>query len=309
VLSWRDTLHAGPVPAQPRAELLRTRAAFLSECGWGTRTAILSSLDLRDRRLREALDGGVPVVLWFEHDLYDQLQLRDVLALAREAGTAPEAIVVDAFPGRPGFRGLGELTAGELETLWPERRVVSGAAMESAAVAWDAFRAPEPLVLARCVTAGARELPFLAAALERLLEELPAPVDGLSGTERRALRAIVDGAVTPAAAFLAAHALEDAPFLGDTWFYRSLAAIGRGQARLVEVETGEELPPAPPLSDGQVFAGLPLRLTVEGERVLRGESDRVDVLGIDRWIGGTHLRSGAVWRWDAVSHRLSAPSS
>ena len=33
-----------------------------------------------------------------------------------------ELIVVASFPGRPGFRGLGELTADELETLWPTRR-------------------------------------------------------------------------------------------------------------------------------------------------------------------------------------------
>ena len=253
VLCWQDALHEGPVPAQPRAALLRTRAGFLSECGWGTRSAILSSLELRDRQLREAFDGGVPVVLWFEHDLYDQLQLLDVLALAHEAGAAPEAIIVDSFPGRPEFRGLGELSTDELETLWPERRVVRVAAIDSAASAWDGFRENDPQTLARLVAEGSRELPFLAAALERLLEELPAPADGLSGTERRALRAIAEGARTPADAFLVAQDLEDAPFLGDTWFYRALVAVGRGRARLVELENGEELRLAAPQSDAQVF--------------------------------------------------------
>jgi len=232
-----------------------------------------------------------------------------VLALAHEAGTAPEAIVVDSFPGRPEFRGLGELSADELETLWPERRVVNGAAIESAARAWDAFRATDPQTLARLVAEKSRELPFLAAALERLLEELPAPIDGLSGTERRALRAIAEGARTPSEAFLVAQDLEDAPFLGDTWFYRALVAVGRGHARLVELENGEELPLAAPLSDAQVFAHLPLRLTAEGERVLRGESDRVDALGIDRWVGGTHVTASSVWRWDPAESRLVAPSS
>ena len=309
VLSWEDALHEGPVPAQPRAALLRTRAGFLSECGWGTRSAILSSLELRDRQLREAFDGGVPVVLWFEHDLYDQLQLLDVLALAHEAGTAPEAIVVDSFPGWPHFRGLGELSADELETLWPERRVVNDAAIGSAASAWDAFRATDPQPLARLVASGSRELPFLAAALERLLQELPAPTDGLSGTERRALRAIAEGARTPAEAFLVAQDLEDAPFLGDTWFYRALGTLGRGDARLVELESGEELQSTAPPSDAQVFARLPLRLTAEGGRVLRGESDRVDALGIDRWVGGTHVTASHLWRWDPAERRLVAPSS
>jgi len=150
---------------------------------------------------------------------------------------------------------------------------------------------------------------LLAAALERLLQELPAPTDGLSGTERRALRAIAEGARTPAEAFLVAQDLEDAPFLGDTWFYRALVAVGRGHARLVELENGEELRRAAPPSDAQVFARLPLRLTAEGGRVLRGESDRVDALGIDRWVGGTHVTASSVWRWDPAERGLVAPPS
>ena len=89
MLPWQDVLHEGPVPALPRPELLQTRARFLADCGWGRRQALLSSLERRDRQLLEALRGGVEVVLWFEHDLYDQLQLLDVLALAHtEAGRA-----------------------------------------------------------------------------------------------------------------------------------------------------------------------------------------------------------------------------
>src|SRR5438094_1977122 len=75
VLPWQDVLHEGPVPAEARPELLRVRAGFLSECGWGGKRALLSSLERRDRQYVAALRDGVQVVLWFEHDLYDQLQL------------------------------------------------------------------------------------------------------------------------------------------------------------------------------------------------------------------------------------------
>jgi len=142
--------------------------------------------------------------------------------------------------------------------------------------------------------------------LRRLLEELPAPTDGLSGSERRALEAIASGASTPAAAFAAAQQLEEAPFLGDAWFYRVLATLGRGHGRLLETGNGD-LPAAPPLSDGQLFARLPLRLTDEGERVLRGESDRVN-LSIDRWIGGSHITPENLWRWDRLSGVLVPPT-
>jgi hypothetical protein len=184
------------------------------------------------------------VVLWFEHDLYDQLQLLDILALASAADGTPELIVVGSFPGKPSFRGLGELTAAELETLWPSRVAATPGTLAAAAAAWDALRQPVPSALAALATADVPELPFLGAALRRLLEELPAPADGLSGTERRALQVIAAGAVTPPAAFRAAQDLEAAPFLGDAWFYRTLTSLGRGRARLIETQDGNNsLPP------------------------------------------------------------------
>src|SRR5512132_3595785 len=260
VLSWQDVLHEGPVPAVPAHELRRVRARFLADCGWGRQQALLSSLERRDRQLLEALRDNLQVVLWFEHDLYDQLQLLDVLALAHTEEAAPELIVIGSFPGKPSFAGLGELTASELETLWPSRGRAAPAALQTATSAWAALQAPEPTALIEWATGESAELPFLAAALRRLLEELPAPADGLSGTERRALQAVAAGARTPPAAFVAAQRLEEAPFIGDAWFYRALSALGQGKTRLLEAEAGTPLPTPPPLGDSQPFARLQLRL-------------------------------------------------
>jgi len=308
VLPWQDVLHEGPVPGVARPELLRIRADFLSGCGWGSKHALLSALQRRDRTVTGALRDRRQVVLWFEHDLYDQLQLLDVLALASVADGTPELIVVGSFPGKPSFRGLGELTANQLETLWPSRVPATPGLLTAAASGWDALRLPEPSALAALATAGVAELPFLGAALRRLLEELPAPKDGLSGTERRALQAIVAGAVTPPSAFRAAQDLEAAPFLGDTWFYRTLTGLGRGQDRLIETPDGGQLPAAPPLSDARAYAAMSLRLTPAGERVLRQEADRVQLLGIDRWIGGSHITPATAWRWDPAAQQLIGPA-
>ena len=227
MLPWQDVLHEGPVPAGPRRELLQARAAFLSACGWGSNRSILASLEDRDRQLVQALKDGQQVVLWFEHDLYDQLQLVDALALAApETPHTPELVVVGSFPGKPAFRGLGELTADELETLWPARVPASQDTLAAAVSVWAALRHPDPSALAAAARADHPGLPFLGPALLRLLEELPAPGDGLSGTERRALQAIAAGAATPAAAFLAEQDLETAPFLGDAWFFRATGRPG-----------------------------------------------------------------------------------
>jgi DNA-binding transcriptional MerR regulator len=281
VLSWQDTLHEGPVPLGPRAELLKTRATFLSACGWGPQAAIRASLEERDLNFLE----GRQVVLWFEHDLYDQLQLLDVLALAHEAGVEPELIVVDSFPGKPSFHGLGELTAAELETLWDTRRAATETQLVAATEAWEAFRAPEPARLIELAEAGTPELPLVAPAFRRLIEELPA----LSRTERQALVVLAAGARTPIEAFVASQKLEEAAFLGDVWFYRTLATLGQGAERLVTTAEGDELPPPPPLGDAARFVRLPIALTRRGEEVLAGLADRAEHVPLDRWLGGTHV--------------------
>jgi hypothetical protein len=76
----------------------------------------------------------------------------------------------------------------------------------------------------------------------------------------------------------------------------------------VETRAGDPLPAAPPLGDAHVFARLPLRLTRRGEHVLAGQAGRVALLGLDRWVGGTHLVAGSVWRWDPVAGRLVHPA-
>jgi len=287
--AWRDAYHVGPVRSGERSRLIDARAAFLSSCGWGDEDAIREELLTRDARFVAALRDGREIVLWFEHDLYDQLQLIDVLALAGEAGFDPdqlELLEIGSFPGRPGFRGLGELNVGELESLWPQRRAVTDEDTAGAQRAWEALRRADPRGLAEVRLDPPPSRPFLAAALLRLLEELPEVDDGLSRTERQLLELLDDGPLLTGGLFVASQDLEEVPFHGDVWILRTLA----------------ELTPLVSLTEGSA------ELTDDGRRVLAGDLDRVELLGIDRWVGGTHLQPGAVWRWDADASELVPPS-
>jgi len=287
--AWRDAYHEGPVRSGERSRLIDARAAFLSSCGWGDEDTIRDELLARDARFIAALREGREIVLWFEHDLYDQLQLVDVLALAGETGFDPEQlelIEVGAFAGRPGFRGLGELDVAELESLWPQRRAVTDEDTAGAQRAWEAVRRADPRGLVEVRLDPPPSRPFLAAALGRLLEELPDVNDGLSRTERQVLELLAEGPLLTGALFVASQDREDAPFHGDAWILRTLA----------------ELTPLVSLTEGSA------EIADAGRRVLAGDDDRVDLLGIDRWVGGTHLVPGAVWRWDAAASALVAPS-
>src|SRR3954469_20325879 len=75
VLPWRDVLHEGPVPSGlSEAGLRAERALFLARAGWGGGVMLLDAFERRDDTLAAAASSG-DIQLWFDPDLYDQLQL------------------------------------------------------------------------------------------------------------------------------------------------------------------------------------------------------------------------------------------
>src|SRR5438093_4681623 len=246
VLAWRDVLHEGPVPPGDARTVNEARARFLAETGRDESADILDELERRDRRFLAALAEGREVVLWFEHDLYDQLQLLQVLALAAQSRVQTESlrlICVDRFEGRPRFHGLGELEADELTTLWSLRRPVRSATLAAAVEAWAALREPDPRGLEALAARDHAGLPFLGAAVVRLLEELPAAGDGLSRTERELLQTLAHRPAKPHDLMLAVGAAEEAPFMGDTWMWLRLSGLATGHRPLVAARGGVPEPP------------------------------------------------------------------
>ena len=110
VLPWRDVLHEGPVPAGLELrELSLLRASYIAEQGWGELAQVQDRFHERDRTLAD-LVRHEEVVLWFEHDLYDQLQLLqllDWLGAADRSGTCISLICINRYPGVQPFHGLG----------------------------------------------------------------------------------------------------------------------------------------------------------------------------------------------------------
>ena len=52
------------------------------------------------------------------------------------------------------------------------------------------------------------------------------------------------------------------------------------------------------------YTHTPIELTDAGRAVLEGRADYIKLNGIDRWIGGVHLTSENVWRYDPASRAL-----
>jgi hypothetical protein len=289
VLYWRDVLHEGPVPAVGDEELRGIRAAFLTGAGADDRGEGAAMFAERDRTLEANRDGEY--VLWFEADLYDQLQIIQILARLADLGVPAERITlicIGEYPGIARFGGLGELTAEQLRELPATNAPVrlTPAALRLAAEAWAAFRAPTPEGLGAITGSRSGELRFLGEAFDRLGREYPSTRDGLSLTERRILAAVAGGAAEAGTAFVRATDRETRPYLGDGWAFAMMDRMAGATAPLLEAQR-------------PIDRDTGLRLTDAGARVLAGAADHVTLNGIDRWIGGVHLHGHRVpWRWD-----------
>jgi len=308
-LPWRDVLHEGPVPAGMNLpNLSRLRSEFIASCGWGKPAELSRQFLARDAALEASINED-EVVLWFESDLYDQLQLCQVLAWYKEQKARParlSLICVDK-DAEGNFRGVAQLKPEAIKALFEARMPVRDALLTLAARAWDAFCATDPLALDALRQQRMPALPVLALALRRLLEELPSTIDGLSRTEHAALEAVAEGARAPAEIFVAVHTREERPFMGDWAFWRVLARLASGPKPLLELASGARPRFPPEVPAAASFGAQRFRLTPAGREVLAGKLDAVDANGIDRWVGGTHLQSGAkLWRWDRVAGKLRA---
>ena len=301
---WADPLYAGPVPGGlSDDDLLEVRARYLA--GSAPPAALDPVNDLRAWRAAIADNGAYDeLVLWFEHDLFDQLNLVQMLPWIRErlpSNATVSLVCIGSFPGRPAFKGLGELAPHELALLFGDRVRVSHAQYAMAARAWDAFRAPAPEALDELRREDTSALPFLGAAITRLLQEYPWTRDGLSRSERRLLELAADGPIELATAF--PRMITD----GDVYHVTDLALMD--MATDLSASTPALLAHARENGD----AAGPLRgsiaLTDTGRKVLSGRADRIALCGIDRWLGGVHLQGREVWRWDDAGQRPSEPRS
>lgn len=307
-LPWRDVLHDGPVPETGTLEELSAiRVRHLAAGGFGDEALIAAEFADRDAQLSR-YEWFDEIVFWFEHDLYDQLQLLQVLDwMGRQPKAAPVSlIVIGTYPGIDRFVGLGQLSPQQLVGLLDMRIPATPEHFAAAIEGWHAFRRPDPTGLAKMLEKEVPALPFLRGAVLRLLEELPSVANGLSRTERAALGIVSQGTSHPLEIFAELQSLEQRPWLGDWSFWKILRQMAEGAEPLLQTAHGQPFRHPPMQLDGPEFNEQGLHLTRAGHEVLENRRDALKLRPIDRWLGGTHLRRGSVWRWDEEKLQLVA---
>jgi len=281
-LAWQDFLHEGPVPKRfSLKQLSKLRADYIHKEKFGKLKTIQKTFERRDEKL-ENYKIYQKITLWFEHDLYDQLQLLQVLAWFQAniiKGTQLTLICTDSY--------LGECSIEEIEKLLRYEHTVMNDHLYLAERAWSAFTETTPKKWFQLEQENTYLLPFLQNTLKRMLEEYPNTKNGLSRSEHQALLVISKGISRPREIFKSCQSYEQAKFMGDVIFWKIL--------------------------DDFIFYGLinskehgqELSINALGEKVLNGTISWLNIKPLDRWIGGVHLTNDNLWCWDIKKKNIA----
>ncbi len=305
VLPWRDPMHHGPFPAGLDLEATSVvRAKYLSGGDKYLESEIIRGFTQRDDHLRNSYEYE-EIILWFEHDLLDQLQLLQLLdffSRVESNNTTLAIICIDQFDGVVPFRGIGGLNPNQIESLIEKRHSLTSRQLALGQKIWNEFRAPAPTAIENFIKSGNDTLPFLRPALRRLLEEFPWCRDGLTRTERQILSLINSGESQPRELFIKNMNMETALFIGDQPTYRCLEDLSSSASPLISCSDGTSFHYS--FNDKQSLEStLEQRvcLTQAGKDVLQGNAHGDEFLERDFWLGGVHLKSdGVYWHWDSA---------
>lgn len=308
VLPWRDPMHHGPFPANlDLDDIGKVRAEYLAGSTLDV-NEVLREFQQRNDHLRTAGQYN-EVVLWFEHDLLDQLQILELLDWFSNAdlrNTALSLICINSFPGIPNFRGIGELSGEQMASLLPGRASVTQEQLLLARSAWAAFRADDPTRLQELLATDLSALPYLKPALQRHLQEYPWTSDGLTRTERQILTLVSSGVDQPGKVFVENMTLENAFYIGDWPTYRIIESLCNTQPPLLSCKPHDNFvyPPDEHLTP-EAFKQQRLSVTDTGRDVLSGKHTARQHIARDFWLGGVHLKSDkSLWLWNESTSRL-----
>ena len=305
IFSFKDTLINGPAPATKNPHEWRAvRIQHLTDT-YGLERSECEKEFLSQEAALDSAAKQDEVVLWFEHDLFCQLNLLYLLDWFKQADlkkTCLSLINIGAFPGREDFRGLGELNKEELASLFPKREKITKAHLELGAKAWQAFRSPNPTAIELLLHNDTSALPFLAPAFGAHLRRFPSTVNGLGQIEKTGLQLIADGYGKFAEMFPKFVAAEKTYGLGDTQLWGTLVILSKGNdplLKITNVRAESAIEPA-------ALKRANFKITKTGQSVLAGKSDFIKLNGVDQWLGGVHLVGREkLWRWHDPAGRLA----
>jgi Domain of unknown function (DUF1835) len=282
IIIWREMYDFGPLSLTwSLDETYKRRAIFFEQKLVIPSNVFIKNCQQQFNQLNE-LSRTEEVVLWFEHDRYDQTMLIYLLTQLSSMGFQKISMVsINEYPGVEPFHGLGQLTSGQLIELLQLKQELTNEQIQEAIAGWKAYLSNDPEEIHNFVNE-CYALPFLKQALKAHNSYFPSINNGLNEVEFLALTYIKDGRTTFAELFnkVSIHRINDG--ISDLYFAALLNELMKGDFPLIKVNSM--------LSNyHKQNPNSKIELTNWGFDVLYGKANRIELIGIDWWIGGVHL--------------------
>ncbi|PSL48682.1 hypothetical protein CLV51_1016 [Chitinophaga niastensis] len=216
------------------------------------------------------------VVLWFEYDLFCQINQLFILYYISSQIKEPPPISIVDLPHHPPIADLPQLFEQRIR-LQPED-------LQMAADAWDAWCLSTPLALETMAKLPTGNLKHLPAAIIAHLQRFPSVENGLSIIENYFLLRLVLGNYRWYDLYMLFW--DELEIYGFTNFQLDIL-INRMERAGVVVETDQLV-----------------KITSLGKEILEEEENYLDYVSLEhRWLGGVRLAKSP-WRWSSATKSL-----
>ncbi|MFK7920676.1 MAG: hypothetical protein AB8H47_01905 [Bacteroidia bacterium] len=271
IMIWREILVEGPALYPLLTDKwFEARQNFLNEAYKPDDLTQVNGMRREFEKLLDLSDYD-EIVLWFEYDLFCQINMIAALSAlkGRFEGKISLVCPVD-HPEIADFRGLGQLSAVHFGPLFAERLALSSEDLAFADSAYLTYAAQDPRELSNLIEQAFPEaFPSLKAALQLHLKRFPDLNNGLSLEEREMLAILGEG--LPSRLKWVGQILRQnhQRGFGDSQYFNR---IKRLQPLIVETDES-------------------VRLSEQGQEVLAGKA-KFEAAAV--WIGGAHSNE---WAW------------
>ena len=187
VLVWREILCEGPTLVDlTTEEFWKSRRQFLEDFFESFEST--KHDDLKQLFFQVALKNYEEIILWFEFDLFCQVNLIAVLSwlykTRKKEATTISLICVGKHPSYEKLIGLGELQANEFAALYPQRQPLNKQDLAFANTLWELYCSDKhdtiiPTIRKNNTTA----FPYLEAAMYQHQKRFPNEKNGLTQIE------------------------------------------------------------------------------------------------------------------------------
>ena len=279
---WREMLSDGPVLPEVNSPGYHAQRMHFFQEEYGVAPEKYQEFTISQfQKLENLFPRAHEIVLWFEYDLFCQVNLLAALSWLHQQGHTDQKIsliCIGDFPGYDRLVGLGEIEAHHYPRLFRERLPLKPIDLGFAGNAWKAWCDPDPRKMVDAVEVVPPAFPYLKLAFHQHRGRFPFTTHGLNVIEHTFLKWIEEGANSRREVVKRALTRGNIFGFGDLQFFNYLDHLN---PLLEETENG-------------------LQLNQVGREVLQGKRS-FRPLRKDFYLGGANIRD---WCWNPHKKQL-----